>query len=297
VLARAGRYVVQYGEELSLIIGVEHYSQWLTSSDFRHPVMRTLVSEFALVRIPDDWLGFRDVFEVDGTAVHDRQGRLQKLLLDRSQAGLDGGRRIADESARYNMGAIQRNFNVPTTALFFLHPRNQARFEYKRDGEDALDGQPVWKVRYREKKRPSIIRTSAGRDMPVSGTFWVDPATGRVLKTHMEIKSATSVTSGEKTGSLDREMGTSIASAGPGVIVERTLTNDLAARRVPSSASITVTYKRNDRLALLVPVEMRETYEGAWAHPGTQKEALTTINCRATYDAFKRFETSGRVVQ
>jgi len=58
---RAGRYLVEYGEQMSLVIGVERYAQWMQKEDFVSPVTRQLVSEFALARVKDDWLGFRDV--------------------------------------------------------------------------------------------------------------------------------------------------------------------------------------------------------------------------------------------
>jgi hypothetical protein len=47
---------------------------------------------------------------------------------------------------------------------------------------------------------------------------------------------------------------------------------------------------------MLLPAEMRETYEGPWVGRTTGREALTKVSCVATYSDFKRFETSGRVV-
>ena len=35
---------------------------------------------------------------------------------------MDEARRLSDESARFNIGPIVRNFNVPTAALFFFRP-------------------------------------------------------------------------------------------------------------------------------------------------------------------------------
>ena len=100
--------------------------------------------------------------------------------------------------AGVNLGAVQRNFNVPTMALFFLHPNNVARFKFRKDGEDTLDGHRVWKVRYEETRKPTIIRTSAGKDMPLKGTFWIDASGGPVLKTHMEMSSEATLTGQER---------------------------------------------------------------------------------------------------
>ena len=271
LMERAGTYVVEYGEQMSVIVATERYAQWMENDDMIRPVSRQLVSEFALLRVKDDWLGYRDVYEVDGGKVGDRQDRLQQLIRQSPSAAIEQGRRIADESARFNMGAVQRNFNVPTMALFFLHPSNQKRFKFSKRDEDTVNGIRVWRVRCEESQKPTIIRTSQGRDMPVSGSFWIDPVEGRVLKTHMEI-----------TSEVRRD-------------VDDMRRSDLALRR-PTSASITVSYQLEPRLNMLVPAEMLETYEGPSVSRFTGKEAFSKINCRATYSQFKRFETSGRVL-
>ena len=40
--------------------------------------------------------------------------------------------RINEESARYNIGNIYRNFNTPALALMFLEPEVQPRFKFRR---------------------------------------------------------------------------------------------------------------------------------------------------------------------
>ena len=274
VLERAGRYVVQYGDQMSVVIGVERYSQWVENPGWQRLMTRTLVSEYAIVRSGDDWLGLRDVYEVDGAAVPDRQNRLEKLIRESPSTAVHEGRRIADESARFNLGVVQRNFNTPTMALFFLHPKNQARFRYKNGGEESVEGVVTWKVQFSETSKPSIIRTSSGKDMPVTGTFWISPADGRVLKTHMQIETEATV-------------------SGPNVGQDRVavLSGTATERRMHSTASITVSYKYNAKLESLVPAEMRETYEAPRANSLSPEAGSTKITCRATYADFRRFET------
>jgi hypothetical protein len=122
VVREMADYVAGYGPLASVIVGVEKYSQQLWVEG-RYARPRSLVAEFAIVKANDrvGWAGFRDVVEVDGKDVADRRDRLLGLL-----TGPPGGeselRRLSDESARYNVGPVIRNFNVPTTALFFFHP-------------------------------------------------------------------------------------------------------------------------------------------------------------------------------
>jgi len=290
LLERAGRYIVEYGEQMSLIIGVERYAQWMQNEDAPRPVSQQLISEFALVRVKDDWDGFRDVYEVDGKPVIDRHDRLLTLFRQTPASALEQSRKIAAESARYNMGAIQRNFNVPTTALFFLKADNQARFKFRKDDEDSIDGVVVWKIRYQETRKPTIIRTSQGKDMPVHGTFWLDPVQGRVLKSHMEITSEAMLTA--EHGGMSNNPGGYLDNAPGNQAAVRWGDN----RRVNTSASITVTYRQEPKLGLLVPSEMLETYEGPSVSRFTGNESVSKINCRATYSDFKRFETGARVI-
>lgn len=285
LVTRAGQYVVDYGQQLSLVIGVERYAQWMQNADQIRPLVRNTVSEFALVRVGDDWLGFRDVIELDGKAVGDRHDRLQQLFLDSPATAVQSMRPIADASARYNLGPLQRNFNVPTTALFFLHPSNRPRFSFKLDGSDTMDGVRVLKVRFKEEQKPTIIRTSGGKDMPVKGQFWIGPD-GRVFKTTMELESDALLTGGNAKMADNRFEEP----------FQGSIRSDFSGRRARSTVSITVSYRADERLALLVPAEMVEIYESPFRSQFNNTESMSKVNCRATYADFKRFETSGRVI-
>jgi hypothetical protein len=284
VMDRVGQYVETYGEQLAVVVGKEDYSQNIdrTSPDgTRTRVARRIQSEIALVRAGGDWMGFRDVHLVDGKPTEGRTDRLLRLFSETPGEAIGQGRRIADESARHNLGAIQRNFNTPTTALFFLQPKTQGRFRFTKQGEDRTDGVPTWRIGYQETATPPIVRTSAGIDMPCRGSVWVVPETGAVLRTDMEIDLGAQVVDERSAGTLGGRLDTSGRPI------------DSPQRRAWSSrALVSVTYRMDQRLALLAPAEMRESY-------GPQESPLgerSTITCRAIYSDLKRFETSGKLV-
>jgi hypothetical protein len=273
VLDRVAEYVERYGADMSLVIGIEHYAQTERETN----VVRTLVSEIALVKVDGDWLGYRDVMEVDGKPITDRSTRLRTLFLASPATAIEQGRRIADESARYNLGGVLRNFNMPTMALLFLQKSNRHRFRFSHSATEARIGSASWKFEFEEVARPTIIRTSAGKPMPVKGHVWVLPEKGTVVETEMAIEATSMVL-----------VTNSRASAGqPGQAGEF--------KPVPSRARITVSYIRDRWLDLMVPAEMREEYErvGLARRPGdTYTDATLRTECRATYTDFKRFETS-----
>lgn len=249
VMRRMAGYVEGYGGQASLLVAVEDYVQSVTVVV---PVMRAsrgrmtnvvgvnnvpgekrrLVSEFALVpnaAAVGGWLGFRDVMQVDGKAVTDRHDRLQALFRA-DVPDIEEARRIGNESARYNIGPVSRNFNVPTTTLFFFHPGNLSRFTFRRKGTERIDGVETVAVEFRETRVPTLVMNSAGKDVPASGTLWVNPADGAVVRTHLE---------------LDGFHGSG------------------------SHAVIDVFYRKDPGVGMWVPARMLENYSGGMAGTAT----------------------------
>jgi hypothetical protein len=183
VVARAGEYVRAYEAQLSRIVAEETYLQEYTYRPNRslNPLQRQqrrLRSDLLLMRPEGElnWVQFRDVFEVDGKPVRDREERLTALFLKPTRSRLERIARIRRESARYNIGNVDRTMNVPVLPLQVIDPAVQPRFKYtltdpgRRDNEPALPNTPsfrvsteVWVVRYEEIRGPTIVRSPSGR--------------------------------------------------------------------------------------------------------------------------------------
>jgi len=86
VLARAGDYVVRFERDLSTIVGEERYAQDVVGGDGDATLHRELVSDLLLLRPSGSnrYVQFRDVFEVDGRPVRNRDERLLGLAMSRS---------------------------------------------------------------------------------------------------------------------------------------------------------------------------------------------------------------------
>lgn len=206
VLRRAGTYAADYESAFSLLVAEERYEQRTEQQDAllaggnlsqsnpgggmgaggARQQRRVLRSEFALVRLDGGgWMPFRDVFEVDGRKVRNRDGRLASLFTAPTAQSFDQGAAIMAESTRHNLGRVQRTINVPTLALLLVRPDLARRFRFEREGEEAVDGRVTWKFAFREVTTPSLVRTSRGQDLLLSGTLWIDPATGIVHRTSL----------------------------------------------------------------------------------------------------------------
>src|SRR5437588_5579928 len=81
---------------------------------------RDLRSDFLLVKSPDTaaLVPFRDVIEVDGVPVRDREARLAKLFLSEHGGGaMEHAEKIGAEGARYNLGNMRSTLGNPVLGL------------------------------------------------------------------------------------------------------------------------------------------------------------------------------------
>jgi hypothetical protein len=198
-LALVGDYLQSYLRDYTNVVAEERYDQQLEQADYsslvpgapRQPrasaATRVLKSDFLMVSTPSlgRWVPFRDVFEVDGKPIRDRDDRLKKLLLEAPKDVAGDARRITEESARYNLGAVDRTTNVPTLALELLSPSRRKALRLARHGEDSVDGIRALRIDFEEKPDMALIRTTTGGGLPSHGSFWVDPTSGRILKTDL----------------------------------------------------------------------------------------------------------------
>jgi hypothetical protein len=189
LVSRAGRYVSTFIDTFSNVVAEETYVQ--ESIWTRGGQRRELKSDFLLILPPDSsvWVPFRDVFEVDGRPVRDRQERLTKTLLQPTKSALERAYQIAQEGARYNIEAsMKRTINNPLLALAFVQAEAQPRFRYSLDRRDPAEGPGVWIVEYREDAHPTFIKGAFDKDMPVKGRYWINEADGRIIRSEVSVE-------------------------------------------------------------------------------------------------------------
>jgi len=211
LLARATWYSIDFVNKLSGVVAEERYVQDSNVALMTVPIPglvtrgsqpamnaprntskhRELKADFLIVKsIGDMYTPFRDVFEVDHIPIRDREERLAKLFLSaKPNAGAEEqAKAIADESARYNLGAVQRTINNPVFALLFLQPDIRPRFKFSPGKPDRKAGGDVRVVEYVEESRPTVIAGRPGEDMPAFGRFWIENSTGRIIKAEVRVE-------------------------------------------------------------------------------------------------------------
>lgn len=261
LLDRATQYVREYQDALAGVVSEETYRQ--TWRRDRRVDSRTLKSDVLLTRPPGSsrYVQFRDVFEVDGRQVRDRDERLLQLFLEPSPVTSRQVLRILDESTRHNLGDISRNVNNPALALVFLDPQHRDRFRFSlsddavpatvRDTAPEDDDGPSARFRapgdivvigYEETGRDTMLGTGDGGSLRASGRYWVEPATGRLVMSEVVLTA-------------------------PSVV-----------------ATVDVRYEMEPEVGLMVPVAMRERYQAL------RKNSL--VEGAAVYSRVRRFQVT-----
>src|SRR6185295_8541065 len=111
----------------------------------------------------------------------------------------------------------------PTFALKVLREDQVPRFEFVKHGTGKVGGIAVWEIRFQEQRSPTLVHGTGGESLTSNGTLWIEPGTGRILKTEF--------------------------------LVENPYSNPAA------KGKVVVTYTPNAALGMLVPSEMTEHYE------------------------------------
>src|SRR5262245_4482087 len=261
VLSKAATYLERYGERLSGLVMEESYVQDVeqvnrfgyrmnTRGGVSH---RQLKSDLLLVRPEgaDAWMQFRDVFEVDGKALRDRNDRLEKLFLQPSKSTAAQAEKIVRESARYNIGDIERTINLPLLAMTVLDRRMQGNFQFRfadATNPAKLPTSPAFAerpgsvvVEFDEVTLRTMITTPQGKNLRSHGRFWMTMPDAEVLMTELGIEDYS------------------------------------------LSATIHVAYDRKAGLAAAVPIEMHELYLN-------RLNNSTKVEGTATYSNFRQFD-------
>ena len=151
-------------------------------------------SELLFIRRKDSplvWSGLRNPLQIDGKPTGNDAGRLGRLAaegqLDRQWTAL------ADATRAVQIGEPVRGLHAPWTALALLRADQQPRVVFKKDGDETVAGVRTWKVAFTEQKGPSLLRSGGNIQLPSRGVFWIDPQTGQVLRSKLELGTGLSM--------------------------------------------------------------------------------------------------------
>ena len=192
LVARTSRYVADYQERFSFLVADEVYAQQAITPDGTK-TDRVMRGELFLTYLPIEriWTAMHDIAEVDGRPVPDRDD-LRRLLQNGATQAV--GRDLANRNARFNIGAVRRNFNEPTFALLVMSARHVPGFNFRR-GPVTTDpgGVTLVSLQFTERDDSALVRNPAGRLVATRGTFTIEAATGRIRETSIAFKDGDTI--------------------------------------------------------------------------------------------------------
>lgn len=182
LMQRVGSYVHGFIDQFTNVVAEERYEP-----DRVRRGNGRLRSDFLLVRKPGtdrQFLTFRDVVDVNGRAVRNREEALAKLFVQPFESALAQANAIAAHSADYMFPGSD-----PLLVMVFLQPEYQPRFTFIRANLDQRLGPEIRRVDFEETTTPTMLRQEKDRDLPARGTIWVSERTGKVMKTELRLGS------------------------------------------------------------------------------------------------------------
>jgi hypothetical protein len=234
VIQRATEYVTRYEEELGNLIGSEDYVQnvaWKNAINQPGVVtkreQRRTYSDFLIVQVGSDWQALRKTNRLDGRNVKETQANFETAFEESPAANTRRINQMKVDSTLYNIGPVLRDINLPTFALRLFRKNQVSRFQFQKTAMAKVDGISTWIVAFKEIRGPTLVHGTGDQDLISHGRLWIEPDSGRVLKTEFAVESRFEDTSVE--------------------------------------ATIVVTYGRAKNLTVLVPTVMVEHYEGQFS--------------------------------
>jgi len=188
LLEKASQYVAGYQRDFAFLVADEHVDQRTNRPAPGEASTRTTRGELFLTYLGAErrWIAVRDVAEVDGRPVTDRED-LAALLRRSSIAAI--APRIIIHNARHNLGNVVRNFNEPTIALLVLATPHVSQFRFNMGPiERHGPGLTLVTLTFREFEEPALVRSMTGGPAFATGEVTIEAETGRVRHTRLVVK-------------------------------------------------------------------------------------------------------------
>ena len=193
LLAAAGRYVAAYESSFGAVVAEESYQQSTNGPAIianRTPDVanrRRTTGDVLLFNSGEaGWMAFRDVRVVDNVDLLTPPGRLAALAANPTRDAIADAMGTTAANEKYTIGTAPRGPAIPMAALTCLRVAQQGLGVFEFDGTKTIDGVRTAVLKFSQ--RPHA-RTTDADDFAITGRFWIEPESGRVVQTALTISS------------------------------------------------------------------------------------------------------------
>ena len=193
LLAAAGRYVATYESSFGAVVAEERHQQSTNGpakpQPGEPPSRRASIGDVLMFNSGGaGWMAFRTLDVLDNAELPGAKRRLDALAADPTPGALAEIMRSTQAIEWLAIGGIPRAPAIPTAGLAYLRASRQPLGIFEFDGMKTIDGVRVGLLKYIQ--RPAA-RTTDADDFAITGRFWIEPESGRVVQTELTITSAT----------------------------------------------------------------------------------------------------------
>ena len=164
-------------------------------------------ADLVIVNLDGLLSGLRDPYAVDSRKLRDHQPRVVQALSKPTQENVDQAQRYVREHAAYLGHNIVVWYTDPVLALQFLSPANEKKLTFTVEGTKKMNGvQTVGLVFKEAADGPHVLDRIPGNAQS-RGRLWIDPATGAVHQTELQVQSETDVVTVQVAFMPDKTLG------------------------------------------------------------------------------------------
>ena len=187
--ARAGAYVQRVFEGFATLLGDERYEQqFVTGRALREPAPATSLGTLVRVAGRGAVLVDRPHRQARGRQACARQRDAPRAAYSQTRrpAGRCGCGRSVTKGRVSTLAGWSGTSATPCWRCSFSTPQTQPRFEFKLRDENGFGDRSAWRVSFKERTYPTLIRSN-GRDVLASGDVWLADDDQAVLRTRVSL--------------------------------------------------------------------------------------------------------------
>jgi hypothetical protein len=164
-------------------------------------------ADMLLVNFGGILTGLRDPYAVDTKKLRDHQPRVAQALAKPTQENVDLAQKYVREHAAYLGHNLVVWYTDPVLSMQFLMPDNEKKLTFAVEGSKKFGGVQCVGLTFKEAADGPHVLDQIPGNAQSRGKIWVDPATGTVYQTELQVQSDTDVVQVQIVFAQDKALG------------------------------------------------------------------------------------------
>ena len=164
-------------------------------------------ADLVIVNLDGRLTGLRDLYAVDTKKLREHTPRVIQALSNPTQENVDLAFKHVREHAAYLGHNLVVWYTDPVLSLQFLAPENEKKLTFSVEGSKKFNGVTCVGLGFKEAADGPHVLDQIPGNAQSRGKIWVDPATGAVYQTELQVQSDTDVVQVQIGFAQDKTLG------------------------------------------------------------------------------------------